>query len=103
MSGACPVRRGRFASLFAPRSLACRLLSRSVMMEGMDTALAMAEFEATWLEVSYQDGRASVAEVQRAIRRVDELRRVAAALARAYATGNGLTWSVRRAVAPAGH
>ncbi len=66
-------------------------------------ALATAEFEATWLEVRYQDGHASVAEVQRAIRRVDELRRVAAALARAHATGTSLTWSVRSAVAPAGH
>jgi hypothetical protein len=74
-----------------------------VMTEGLNMELARAEFEATWLEVRYQEGRASVADVERAIRRVDELRRMARAFAKARAAGGSFPWHGRTAVAPAGN
>jgi hypothetical protein len=59
------------------------LLKSPDTMDAIDTQLATAEFEETWLEVRYHEGRATVAEVELAIRRVNTLRRLADRAARA--------------------
>ena len=65
----------RADSLTSGRGTTAALLPS--IMELIEAQLASAEFEATWLEVRYHDGSATVAQVEAAIRRVDELRRLA--------------------------
>jgi hypothetical protein len=43
-------------------------------MNALETQLATAEFEETWLEVRYHEGQATLAEVEEAIARVSQLR-----------------------------
>jgi len=70
-------------------------------MDAIDTQLATAEFEETWLEVRYHEGLATVDEVERAIRRVNNLRRLADRAARAsgcevFARGSAAArWATR--------
>ena len=72
-------------------------------MEAIDRALSRAEFEEAWLEVQYHEGRASVADVQAAIARVNAVRRLAAKMKRAQHTGRTFPWRAPQASAPAGH
>jgi hypothetical protein len=73
------------------------------MIATVDMELATAEFEATWLEVRYHEGGATVAEVQAAIRRVDALRRTAATITRRRAIGATLSWQPSRPLQPIGN
>ena len=68
-------------------------------MDGIDAQLAAAEFEEIWLEVGYHEGRATVGDVARAIRRVNELR----GLAEEHAVVGALPWPAPRSSAAAGH
>jgi hypothetical protein len=68
-------------------------------MDAIDTQLAAAEFEEIWLEVRYHEGRATIGDVERAIRWVNELRR----LADEQEIGAALPWPAPRASAAAGH
>ena len=68
-------------------------------MDAIETQLATAEFEEMWLEVRYHEGGASLADVERAIDLVNELRR----LAEEMAVGGGLAWPAPRSRAVAGH
>jgi hypothetical protein len=47
-------------------------------MDAFEARLAIAEFEELWTEVEYHEGRAGVADVERAIAQVDGLRRAIA-------------------------
>ena len=68
-------------------------------MDAIEAQLATAEFEEMWLEVRYHEGRASVADVERAIDLVNELRR----LAEEIAVDGALAWPAPRSRAVAGH
>ena len=83
--------------------MARALLLRPLTMDALEAQLAIAEFEETWREVRYHEGRASVADVEEAIRRVNALRRLADDVARRQATGASLSWPAPRATAPAGN
>jgi hypothetical protein len=72
-------------------------------MNAIEAQLETAEFEALWLEVRYHEGRASVAEVERAIRRVDQLKRIAARMDEARLAGETFPWPETAAVAAVGH
>src|SRR5262249_23742893 len=83
-------------------------LARAVLcipriMEWTDRALARAEFEEAWAEVEYHEGRASLADVQAAIARVNAVRRLIAKMQRAQHTGRTFPWRAPRTTAPASH
>jgi hypothetical protein len=71
------------------------------VMDAFEARLGIAEFEELWTEVEYHAGRARVADVERAIARVDELR----GLARRHRADRlaGLPRPARRATATLGH
>ena len=79
------------------------MLCIAVTMEWTDRALARAEFEEAWIEVEYHEGRASVADVEAAIARVNAVRRLTAKMQRAQCTGRTFPWRAPRAAAPASH
>jgi hypothetical protein len=68
-------------------------------MDAIDAQRAAAEFQEIWLEVSYHEGRATVGEVARAIRWVNELRR----LADECGVVGALPWPAPRSSAAASH
>jgi hypothetical protein len=72
-------------------------------MEGVDAQLAMAEFEALWIEVRYHEGRATAADVEGAIRRVNGLRRLAHDLQSPRKVGCTFPWREARPLTPAGN
>ena len=72
-------------------------------MRPIDVELATAEFEALWLQARCYEGCAEVAEVRAAIRRVDELRAIAAELAETPIVNGPLFGGESRPVASAGH
>jgi len=72
-------------------------------MDTFDAQLAIAEFEEIWLEVRYHEGRATVADVEDAIRRVNALRRLADDRARRHAAGESFPWPASQASVPAGN
>ncbi|HEX9348152.1 MAG TPA: hypothetical protein VF919_11310 [Gemmatimonadales bacterium] len=61
-------------------------------MQAIETELETAEFEALWLQARCYEGCVSVDLVRVAIRRVDELRRLAAELARGRVVNGALFW-----------
>src|SRR5438132_1331395 len=61
-------------------------------MQAIETELETAEFEALWLQARCYEGCVSVGLVRVAIRRVDELRRLAAELARGRVVNGALFW-----------
>ena len=68
-------------------------------MDAIDTQLVVAEFEEIRLEVRYHEGRATIGDVERAIRWVNDLRR----LADQHEISGTLPWPALRASAVAGH
>jgi len=72
-------------------------------MDAIEAQLETAEFEALWLEVRYHEGGASVAEVERAIRRVDGLKRLVMRMDEARLAGETFPWPAAAAVAAVGH
>jgi hypothetical protein len=72
-------------------------------MRAIDTELAIAEFEALWLQARCYEGHAEVAKVRTAIRRVDELRAIAAGLVEDRVVSAPLFWGEPRATAAAGN
>ena len=73
-------------------------------MNALEAQLATAEFEETWLEVRYHEGKATLAEVEQAIARVSELRALADRLALEHTVEAGaLEWWTAPSVAAASH
>ena len=72
-------------------------------MQAIETELETAEFEALWLQARCYEGCVSVGVVHVAIRRVDELRRLAAELARGRVVNGALFWRDPCATAVAGN
>ena len=72
-------------------------------MQAIETELETAEFEALWLQARCYEGCVSVGVVRVAIRRVDELRRLAAELARGRVVNGALFWRDPCATAVAGN
>jgi len=72
-------------------------------MQAIETELETAEFEALPLQARYYEGRASVGLVRAAIRRVDELHRLAAELADGRVVNGALFWRDPCATAIAGN
>src|SRR5207247_571927 len=72
-------------------------------MQAIETELETAEFEALWLQARCYEGCVSVGLVRVAIRRVDELRRLAAELARGRVVNGALFWRDPCATAVAGN
>ena len=73
------------------------------IMDTMAALLETAEFEALWLEARYHEGRATVADVENAIRQVNELRKLAATLASRRTAGFVFPWRPAEAVTSAGN
>jgi hypothetical protein len=75
--------------------------STRLAMDMLDAELAKAEFEETWLEVRYHEGEATLAEVEQAMARVNELRALVERLAAVRAAEGGMLawWTSRSAVA----
>lgn len=61
-------------------------------MQAIEIGLETAEFEALWLQARCYEGCVSVEAVGVAIRRVGELRRLAAELARGRVVNGALFW-----------
>jgi hypothetical protein len=72
-------------------------------MDALDAELARAEFEETWLEVRYHEGEATLAEVEHAIARVNELRALVERMSVRTADGALEWWTSPRPIAAAGH
>ena len=72
-------------------------------MQAIETELETAEFEALWLQARCYEGQAEVSEVRAAIRRVDELRALAAGLIEDRVVNGPLFWGESRAAVPAGN
>ena len=80
-----------------------RVLLKPGIMRPIDTELEIAEFEALWLQARCYEGQADVVEVRAAIRRVDELRALAAGLIEDRVVNGPLFWGESRATIPAGN
>ena len=93
----------RFPGLPATRAVARQLLGSPFTMQAIETELETAEFEALWLQARCYEGCVSVGVVRVAIRRVDELRRLAAELARGRVVNGALFWRDPCATAVAGN
>ena len=72
-------------------------------MEQIETQLATAEFVALWLEVRFHEGRATAADVEKAIRRVNDLRRLTHDLRYGESVGCAFPWRAQRPVGCAGN
>jgi hypothetical protein len=78
--------------------------STRLAMDMLDAELAKAEFEETWLEVRYHEGKATLAEVEQAMARVNDLRALVERLAAVRAAEGGmLEWWTSRSVVAASH
>ena len=78
-------------------------LSPMTAMEAVNTQLATAEFEALWIEVRYHEGRATAADVEAAIHRVNDLRRLAHDLRYGRKVGFTFSWREARPLTSAGN
>ena len=72
-------------------------------MRPIDIELETAEFEALWLQARCYEGRAAVADVRAAMRRVTELRTCAADLAECRVVDGPLFWGESRATVATGN
>ena len=72
-------------------------------MDMLDAELAKAEFEETWLEVRYHEGEATLADVEQAMARVNELRALVERLGAVRGADGALAWWTSRSVAAASH
>jgi hypothetical protein len=97
-----PRRLDDFVSLFAPHADGTGA-ALSPTMDAIEAQLEVAEFEALWLEVNYHEHGATVAEVERAISRVNRLRGLADRMADARMAGETLSWNAPAPLPAFGH